>query len=132
VRPPYGVKSLQTFVCGGVAAKFADEEAFFRILDRLMRAMGADGIQIVAGNDAIASRMGREDFLGSVIRIASVVNSETVRKVFHMHNARLMNKIHILEYKLRMVSNKQRFLEQFYDNPRTRADLRRTIDAWGI
>ena len=32
---PYKVKSLQTFICDGIASKFADEEGLFRILDDL-------------------------------------------------------------------------------------------------
>ena len=34
--PPYSVKSLRTFVCNGVAAKFDDPGALFAILDRLI------------------------------------------------------------------------------------------------
>ena len=36
VRPPYNVKSLQTFVCNGVASKFDEPEALFAVLDRLL------------------------------------------------------------------------------------------------
>jgi hypothetical protein len=35
---PYNVKKLETFMCGGVAARFDDETALFGILDRLMAA----------------------------------------------------------------------------------------------
>ena len=33
---PYSIKKLETFMCRGVASRFGNEEALFRILDRLI------------------------------------------------------------------------------------------------
>ena len=50
LAPPYNVKSLQTFVCNGVAAKFKDPPALYEVMDRLQTEISTDALRLLGGN----------------------------------------------------------------------------------
>ena len=79
VAAPYHIKKLETFMCGGVAARFGDEEGLFRILDRLVAApYHIKKLETFMCN-GVAARFGDEDFLLALTTMPHLNKASAVR-----------------------------------------------------
>ena len=116
-------------MCDSLAAQFDDEEKLFHVFDQLHNELGDDGLQMLSGNNAFSSRMQCPNFLAAVLQMGSLVQPKTVRKAFNKNNAALMKKVPALLTKLRLATNKEKFMAQFFHNPQKRDQMLRKVAA---
>ena len=132
-------QQVVTLMSNSFAAKFDDPEALFAILDRLQREIAPDGIGLVSGNDAFASRIHLPGFVDTVVACAAHIRAlgldpvAPLVRALHKDNARLMDKIGLFRDQLTAIGSARAaedYLSGFRDVKATRKSLRARIDAW--